>query len=144
MRVAWIVAVLFACSKPPTTKQPPAERAADRVVDIAGRWVASDDMDWGYSMTIEPSGVIEVWIDRGKAGRCEEKGTLEPAGSRTFKLTYTRGECNPQAVNVPMDLKIGSFTGNTLTIVVANETRTYERAPDAEPAVERQSPAQLP
>jgi hypothetical protein len=140
----WPCLVLAAsCSKPPPPKPPPTERSADKVADVAGRWVTSDDMDWGYSMTIEPSGVIDVWIDRGKAGRCEQKGTIEPArASRTFRVIYSRGECNPEAVNLPLELTVKSFTGDALTIVVAGQARTYLRAPDSAAGGE-QAPAQL-
>ena len=128
-----LVVALGACGSPPPPKPPPAERAADTVADIAGRWVAQDDMDWGYSMTIEPGGVIDVWIDRGKMGRCEQKGTIEKsAAARTFRVLYTRGECNPQAVNIPLDMTIKSFTGDALVVVVADQSRTYQRAPSVE------------
>jgi|SRR5688500_5136053 len=129
-RVALLVSLLGACSKPPPPKPPPAERSADKVADIAGRWVASDEMDWGYDMKIEASGAIDVWIDRGKTGRCEQKGTITPAASRVFRVVYTRGECNPGAVNVPIDMTVKSFTGDALTIVVADQARTYQRAPN--------------
>ena len=136
MRCSWLglwpgVVVVASCSKPPPPKPPPAERAADTVADIAGRWVANDEMDWGYSMTIEPAGVIDVWIDRGKLGRCEQKGSIERgAASRTFRIIYPRGECNPEAVNVPIELTVRSFTGDALAIAVADQTRTYQRAPE--------------
>jgi hypothetical protein len=128
MRLAPLV-LLLACSKPPPPRPPVTEQPADKVADIAGRWSASDDMDWGYTMTIEPSGVIDVWIDRGKQGRCEQKGTIAPgAASRVFRVTYTRGECNPEAVNVPIDMTIASFTGGSMTVVVADQRRTYTRS----------------
>ncbi len=122
---------LVACGNPPPPKPPPAERAAETVADIAGRWVASDAMDWSYSMSIEAPSMIDVWIDRGKMGRCEQKGTIEQ-GSVTgrFRVTYTRGECNPQAVNVPLDLEIRGFTGDSLTVIVANQPRIYQRVHD--------------
>ena len=129
MRVAPLV-LLVACSKPPAAGPSVEELPADQVADIAGRWAANDDLDWGYTMTIEPTGVIDVWIDRGKMGRCEQKGTIAPgASSRRFRVTYTRGECNPEAVGVPLDLTIASFTGSSLTVVVADQRRTYTRAP---------------
>jgi hypothetical protein len=119
-----------ACSKPPPPRPPPSELRADQVADVAGRWVTNDDLDWGYTMTIEPGGVIDVWIDRGKMGRCEQKGTIAAGGQRVFRVVYTRGECNPQVVNVPIDMTIASFTGESLTVVVAEQRRTYRRAPD--------------
>jgi hypothetical protein len=133
---------LVACSKPPPPKPPPAERAAKDVADIAGRWVTSDDMDWSYSMKIGADGIIDVWIDRGKTGRCQQRGTIEPgSASGLFRVIYTRGECNPQAVNVPLELEIRSFTGESLTVVVANQPRTYQRVSDEES--DGDTPAQL-
>ena len=123
------LAVLVACSKPPPAAPKTTELPADAVGDIAGRWAANDDLDWGYTMTIEPKGVIDVWIDRGKMGRCEQKGTITPAGNRVFRVTYSRGECNPEAVGVPIELTIASFTGESLTIVVGDQRRTYARTP---------------
>lgn len=130
MRRASLVLVLASCAKPPPPKPPPAELAADAVADLAGRWVANDDLDWGYSMTIAPTGEIDVWIDRGKMGRCEQTGTMVAQGKRTFRVTYSRGECNPQAVGVPLSLSVKSFTGEYLTVVVADQSRTYQRADD--------------
>jgi hypothetical protein len=137
--------LLMACSSPPPPKAPPAERAANQVADIAGRWVTSDEMDNGYSMTIDASGAIDVWIDRGKTGRCEQKGTIKSgSASGVFEVTYTRGECNPQAVGVPIAMKVTSFTGDALTVSVADQSRTYQRgpAPDGAPRGE-QAPVQL-
>ena len=144
----WLVLAVVACGKPPPPKPPPTELRVEQVADVAGRWVAADDMDWGYTMTIEASGVIDVWIDRGKMGRCEQKGTIAAAASRVFRVTYTRGECNPQAVNVPIDMTIASFTGETLTVVVADQRRTYQRAPmnqeaEGEEVPEKGLPVQL-
>ncbi|HSD89021.1 MAG TPA: hypothetical protein VLB44_15945 [Kofleriaceae bacterium] len=140
MRLAF-VALLVACGAPPARKPPPAELPADKVADLAGRWVTNDEMDFGYAMTIDAAGVIDVWIDRGKLGRCEQKGTIAAHASRTFRVTYTIGECNPQAVNVPIDMMIASFTGASLTVVVADQSRTYQRA--GEPEAGSPAPVQL-
>jgi hypothetical protein len=140
MRLA-LVALLVACGGPPAHKPPPAELPADKVADLAGRWVTNDEMDWGYAMTIDGNGVIDVWIDRGKMGRCEQKGTIAAQASRVFRVTYTKGECNPQAVNVPIDMKVTSFTGESLTVSVADQSRTYQRA--GEPEAASPAPVQL-
>jgi hypothetical protein len=131
MRLAPVLLVtLVACGHAPPKKPAATEMAADKPADIAGRWVTNDELDWGYSMTIEASGVIDVWIDRGKMGRCEQKGTIKPAGqSRVFQVVYTRGDCNKQAVGVPMELTVESFTGEVLTVSVADQKRTYTKAP---------------
>jgi hypothetical protein len=130
MRWIWPLCVVLGCSKPPPPKPPPTEREADKVADIAGRWVANDEMDRGYRMDIDGTGVIDIWIDRGKQGRCEQKGTIAAGTTkRVFRVVYTRGECNPEAVNVPIDMTVTSFTGDQLTIAVGSETRSYQRAP---------------
>lgn len=124
------VALVLACSTPRPASPTRQELPADTVEHVAGRWVAQDNLDWGYTMTIESRGVIDVWIDRGKMGRCEQRGTIEqgPVG-RLFRIVYTRGECNPQAVGLPLELTVESFTGTTLTVVVSDQQRTYTRAP---------------
>jgi hypothetical protein len=143
-RVALLCACLvFACGKPPPPKAPPVEREANTVGDIAGRWVTSDDMDVGYSMTIDAAGTIDVWIDRGKGVRCEQKGTIAAKGRGAFVVTYTFGQCNPQAVRVPIDTKF-KLSGELLNVTVAGEARTYQRAPDDGPKAERAPvPAQV-
>jgi hypothetical protein len=124
-----VLLLLAACSKPPPPKAPVSELPADKLDQIAGRWAANDDLDWGYTMTITPGGSIDVWIDRAKMGRCQQKGTIAAGGaSRVFRVTYTRGECNPDAVGIPIEMTIASFTGASLTVVVGDQRRTYARA----------------
>ena len=130
MRRLVLALVLASCGKPPAPRPTPAQLAADSVADLAGRWVANDEMDWGYSLTMEPTGEIAVWIDRGKMGRCEQTGTMLAQGKRTFGVTYTRGNCNPQAVGVPLAMTVTSFTGEHLTVEVADQSRTYQRGDD--------------
>jgi hypothetical protein len=125
----WTLAAVAACGGAPAKKPPPVELPAEKVADLAGVWVASDEMDWGYKMTITAPAKIDVWIDRNKMGRCEQVGKIEPTSPRVFRVTYTRGECNPQAVNVPIDMSIASFTGSSLTVVVGDQRRTYQRSP---------------
>lgn len=140
MRLAFVV-LLVGCGTPPARKPPPAELPVKSLGDIAGRWVTSDDMDIGYSMTIEDKGGIDVWIDRGKMGRCEQKGTIAAAQERTFRVVYKIADCVPQSAGVPIDMKVSSFTGASLTVVVGNQSRTYQRAPEA--SVGADSPVQL-
>ena len=129
MRRIWPLIVLAACGGSQKKQQGPVEMPAEKVADVAGVWVTSDDMDWGYKMTITAPSTIDVWIDRGKMGRCEQKGTLKASSPRVFQVTYTVGECNRQAVNIPIDMSIASFTGTSLTVVVGDQKRVYTRAP---------------
>jgi hypothetical protein len=125
-----VVGGLVGCGGAQAKKAPPKELPVDRISDLAGRWVSSDEMDWSYDMTIDTQGGIDVWIDRGKMGRCEQKGTIIALSDRLVRIIYTRGECNPQAVRVPIDMRVTSFTGESLTVEVANQARTYQRAAD--------------
>jgi hypothetical protein len=130
MRAIWPCVALAACGGTSKKVQGPVEMPAEKVADVAGTWVTSDEMDWGYKMTITAPSTIDVWIDRGKMGRCEQKGTMAPSSPRVFRVVYSRGECNPQAVNIPIDMSVASFTGGRLTIVVGDQKRTYTRAPE--------------
>jgi hypothetical protein len=125
-----VVGGLVGCGGTQANKAPPKELPVDRISDLAGRWVSSDEMDWSYDMTIDTQGGIDVWIDRGKMGRCEQKGTIIALSDRLVRIIYTRGECNPQAVRVPIDMRVTSFTGESLTVEVSNQARTYQRATD--------------
>jgi hypothetical protein len=125
-----VVGGLVGCGGAQARKAAPKELPVDRISDLAGRWVSSDEMDWSYDMTIDTQGEIDVWIDRGKMGRCEQKGTIIALSDRLVRIIYTRGECNPQAVRVPIDMRVTSFTGESLTVEVANQARTYQRAAD--------------
>jgi hypothetical protein len=135
MRVllAVVVGFVVGCGGAPAKKEAPKELPVERISDLAGRWVTSDEMDWSYEMTIDAKGGIDVWIDRGKMGRCEQKGTIIALSDRLVRVIYTRGECNPQAVKVPVDMRVTSFTGQSLTVEVANQARTYQRASDDKP-----------
>ena len=134
MRLAFLAVVLWGCGGAPARKPPPKELPVERISDLAGRWVTSDEMDWSYEMTIDARGEIDVWIDRGKMGRCEQKGTIVALADRMVRVIYTHGECNPQAVKVPVDMKVTSFTGESLTVEVANQAHTYQRASGDKPA----------
>src|SRR6478736_1443254 len=140
MRLA-LVLLLVGCGPPPVHKTPPKELPADSLGDIAGRWVTSDDMDVGYSMTIDDKGGIDVWIDRGKMGRCEQKGTIAAAQNRSFRVVYKIADCVPQSAGAPIDMKVPSFTGDSLTVVVGEQSRTYTRAPES--MTGQESPVQL-
>ena len=133
-QLLWVVVGLAGCGGAPPKKEAPKELPVDRIGDLAGRWVSSNDMDELYEMTIDAKGGIDVWIDRGKMGRCEQRGTIVALADKLVRVIYTKGECNPQAVRVPIDMRVTSFTGESLTVEVANQSRTYQRAADDQAA----------
>ena len=102
--------------------------------DVAGHWVTSDDMDWYYALVVDSTGALDLTVDRNKLGPCEQKGTVV-AGSEpgTFQLTYTKNECNRDYAGASLVVKVPSFNGESLTLVITgegtHETHTYKRDP---------------
>lgn len=137
MRLAWALALTsVGCGSKPTPKPPPAEMTIEGPASFAGRWVADDDLDFGYSLTVGADGAFVLSIDRGKLGRCEQKGTLA-AGSdpRSYKIAFVKDTCDPEYSGGTIDIAIASFTGSALVVVTTfagtAQRRTYARAPDA-------------
>jgi len=132
----WVLAVLVisSCAKPPPPKPPAAELEVTGPASFAGSWVMSDDMDFGYTLVVRPAGQLVLTIDRGKMGRCEQKGTLAAgADARTYRIVYTKNTCNPDAGGTPMEIKILSFTGSALALLITGDGTerrpTYARDP---------------
>ena len=115
--------VFAACAKPPPPKPPPAELEITGPASFAGSWVTDDDMDRGYTLVIDLAGKLVLTIDRGKMGRCEQKGTLEKgADPRSYRIAYTKDTCNPPAAGpTPLAIKIVSFTGGALALVITGD-----------------------
>src|SRR5258708_5524691 len=125
--------VVVACGHAPPPKPPPAELAVKTAADIAGTWVTSDDMDWGYRLTIDKDGKLDQTIDRGKLGRCAQKGTLAVGGEpKQFAITYAKNECNQQYDGGAVQLKVTSFTGDALAVTLVGygveERHVYKKA----------------
>jgi hypothetical protein len=128
MRGSWAFVLLVAACGHAAPPPKAVEQPLGGVADLVGTWVASDDLDWGYKMTIQPKGGIAVVIDRARMGRCEQKGTLAPGSSdHVFVVTYKHGDCNKAIVNHPFDLTVASFSGASLTIVVGDQRWVYQR-----------------
>jgi hypothetical protein len=125
--------LVVACGRPPPPKPPPAEIVVNGPADVNGKWVSDDDMDFGYVMTIDKAGAIDLTIDRNKLGRCEQKGTLVAVAPNKLRATYTHDECHREMVGMPIDIVVASFTGDTLTIAFTapgiEERHIYRRAP---------------
>lgn len=137
----WLACVVFmvACGGKPPPPPKAAELEVTGPASFAGSWVTADDLDWGYTLQVEPDGKLLLTIDRGKMGRCEQKGTLQPgANPRTYQIVYAKDTCNPDYGGTPLTLEIASFTGTVLTVAVTgagkHTTRTYQRDPKSAPA----------
>jgi hypothetical protein len=133
MRVLSMCVLAAACGHAPPPKPPPAELPVKTAADIAGTWVASDDMDWGYHLTIDKDGKLDQIIDRGRLGRCEQKGTLAPAAANELAITYSKNECNQQYDGGAVQMKVTSFTGDALAVTLVGygieERHAYKHAP---------------
>lgn len=128
----WLILLaLVACGSKPKPVPPPAEREVTSVADIAGDWVADDEMSFSYALAIQPDGTVVGHVDRGKLAACERAGKLSPPQGKTFALATTKDTCAQPGAGT---LEVASFTGDVLTIVVTipgapPERRTYRRRP---------------
>jgi hypothetical protein len=95
--------------------------------DLAGTWTASDELDFGYRLTIGADGSYDQWLDRNKLGRCEQKGTLAGSG-KTLQLTYKVNDCRRDAAGTTQALQVEAFDGTSLTIAIGDERHVYRRA----------------
>ncbi|MBX3156851.1 MAG: hypothetical protein KF773_12830 [Deltaproteobacteria bacterium] len=133
-RSAVLAALLAACGSKPAPKKPPAELAVDGPASIAGEWVVDDDMGWYHTLAIAADGAFTLSIDRGKLAPCQQAGRLSPGDkARAFSLALSKDTCHPDAASATVAVEIGSFTGESLTLVVTGtggaERRTYQRKP---------------
>ncbi len=134
MRIVWLAVFVCACGHAPPPKPAPAELPVATAADLAGTWVADDEMGRGYRMTIGKDNAFDLVIDRGKVGTCEQKGTLAPAdAAKQFTLQYEKNECNRDYAGGAIQVKVTSFTGDALAIVMVGygveERHEYRRAP---------------
>lgn len=115
------------CGHPAPPPAKPAQKPVSSAADLAGKWTASDDMDFGYVLTIGADGSYDQWIDRNKLGRCEQKGTLAGSGT-ALQLTYKVNDCHRELAGTAQALTIEAFDGSTLTIAIGDERHVYRRA----------------
>lgn len=124
--------VASACGSKPTPKPPPAELEITGPESLAGRWVADDDMDFYYQLTITRDGTYSLIVDRGKLSRCEQSGLLVAgADARHYTIPQAKVTCDPVTA---LSITIKSFTGTNLVVETSSEgtaqTRTYTRGPE--------------
>ncbi len=126
---------MVACGGGPPRARKPAEQAVAAPGDIAGRWLASDDLDGTYTLTIGKDGALDLVIERGKLGHCEQHGTLKNTGPNQFEIAYAHDACHRNLGGdlTSAKLQITSFTGDALAIQVVadriDERQAYRRAP---------------
>ena len=125
-----------ACQHPPPPIPPAVEQPVRAFGDVAGRWVASDDLDWFYALSLRADGDLELAIDRGKLGRCVTHATLvQAAAAPSFELSVVVDECHRDRAAGPLHAVFPSFTGKTLTLELTDagmtSRHTFSRAPES-------------
>ena len=101
---------------------PKAEIPIGSIADLKGKYTASNEVDWGYFLTIDDKGLMDLVIDRGKMGRCEQRGTLAAgADKQTFAITYARNECDRAHTGQPLVVHVDSFTGDQLVLAITGD-----------------------
>lgn len=89
---------------------------------FAGAWVTDGELDWGYNLVIDAQGRYLLTIDRGKMGKCEQKGVLaQTADPKNYSIVFTKNTCDPERGGVTLAIKIESFTGSELALVVTGD-----------------------
>jgi hypothetical protein len=126
MRLA-VYSVLVGCghAAPPPAK-PPA-RPVTAVADLAGKWSASDDMDFVYTLTIGGDGAFDLWEDRNKMGKCEVKGKLALTAGKLV-LAVELDTCHRDVAETSADIVVDQFSGDAFTLTVRDDSRAYRRA----------------
>jgi hypothetical protein len=130
--LAVVVALASGCGSTPAPKPLPAELEITGPESLAGRWVAGDDMDFYYQLTITADGTYSLVVDRGKLSRCEQSGLLvRGEDARHYSILQPRVTCDPVSA---LSITIKSFTGMNLVVQTSidgtTQTRTYMRGPE--------------
>lgn len=98
----------------------------------------SDDMDFGYHLSIDASGNLVQTIDRGHLGTCTQDAPLAaPAGGkpRVFALTWVHDTCDDGGRGAKRSLEVVSRTKDALEVIehggVSDVHRRYTPDPQA-------------
>jgi len=119
----WVLAaIVFAsCGSPPPPKAPTPQVEVAGPASFAGSWVTDGELDWGYTLVIDPQGRYLLAIDRGKMGKCEKKGVLaQTSDPRNYSLVFTKNTCD-QTATPALAIKVESFTGDELALLVTGD-----------------------
>lgn len=120
----WVIAcvVLASCGGPPPPKAPDPQVDVAGPESFAGSWVTDGELDWGYNLVLDAQGRYHLTIDRGKMGKCEKKGMLaQTADTKNYSLTFSKNTCEPGVAGVTLTIRIESFTGSELALVVTGD-----------------------
>lgn len=131
-----VIPIACGCGHAPPPRAASAEIPVTSPATIAGRWLTSDDLDWGYALEISADGRYTLHLERGKMGGCERRGRLSgKPEAGTFQLAYSKSTCDPPGTIALVSLSVTSFTGEALAVVVTGngteDRRSYQRDPRA-------------
>ncbi len=136
MRWSTLCVLVAACGSKPPPKHAPAQIPVNGTASIAGTWLANDEIDWFYRLSLVPDGRFALTIERGKMGTCEQRGVLTQGnGPSAFQLRLTKDSCAPDGTPLGGELllSVPSYTGDAMTIMylVGNTQvrRSYTRDP---------------
>ncbi len=107
------------CHHAPPLRPPAAERPLTKPGDLAGSWVTSDDLDWGYQLTFDAAGKMTQTIERARMGKCVQDAQLV-AGPvpRQFTFAWKHDACDEGGPGAARTLEVVSFTADQLDIIV--------------------------
>ena len=117
-----------ACSHPPPPPPPPAQQPVTRLADLAGQWVANDQLDWFYKLTIGRDGDLVLAVDRDKMGRCElHAHALRDARPPSFELEVSLDECHRDRTAGTIELRVPSYDGHhaVIELVAGGQTERH-------------------
>lgn len=125
---ALVVGILVGCSHPPPPKTAAAEQPVHAVGDVAGDWAASDDMDFGYHLTVDRTGDFMLTTDRGKMGKCVLHGkAIVGAAAPAFELEVSLDECHRDRPPGRITVAFPSFTGSALAVEITDNGEVTRR-----------------
>jgi hypothetical protein len=111
-----VVCLLLACSHPPPPKPVVPESPVVSFSDVADTWTTSDDLDWGYFLTIKGDD-FSLTVDRGKLGQCVQHATLVKGSTAPkFELEVEVDECHRDRADGPLFVTFSGWTATSLTV----------------------------
>ena len=107
------------CHHAPPPRPAAPERPLTGPGDLAGSWVSSDDLDWGYQLTFDAAGKMTQTIERARMGKCVQDAQLTPGPApRQFAFTWKHDACDEGGPGATRTLEVVSFTADQLDVIV--------------------------